>query len=197
MTKDIDDSPTGKGRNRRPTDRSKVAIMQVFRQAHHEHDAKIRAQTTPDGEVEVTRRSQQRRIGMSEDALRESLRLDLNALMNTVRLGSTVPLEDHPYVEHSILNYGFRDLSSVTLQELRAPGIVESIRQSLLDHEPRFIPETLEVLLVGQPNNPEDRLSIKVSAELMSDPVDVAVDFDAEIDLGAGKLRMSDLRVQS
>jgi type VI secretion system protein ImpF len=30
----------------------------------------------------------------------------------------------------------------------------------------------------------------------MGDPVDIPMDFDAEVDLGAGKLRMSKLRVQ-
>ena len=41
------------------------------------------------------------------------------------------------------------------------------------------------------------RISLSVSAELIGDPVDIPVDFDAEVDLGAGKLRMSKLRVQT
>lgn len=196
---DEDDAVATRAQTRawRPSDRSKVTLMQVFRQAHAERDARARADTAPGADIEVSARSQQRRIGMTEDALRTSLQIDLDALMNTVQLGSCVPLDDHPHVRRSIVNYGFRDLSSVSLQELRTADVVGSIRQSLLDHEPRFIPETLEVTLVGEASNPEDRLSIRIEAELMGDPVDVAVDFDAEIDLGAGKLRMSGLRVHA
>jgi len=40
-------------------------------------------------------------------------------------------------------------------------------------------------------------IAISVSAELMGDPVDVPLDFEAEVDLGAGKLNMSRLQVQS
>jgi type VI secretion system protein ImpF len=39
-------------------------------------------------------------------------------------------------------------------------------------------------------------MAITVSAEMIGDPVDVPLDFDAEVDLGAGKLHMSKLRVQ-
>ena len=193
-----DKSPASSPRQWRNEDRAKVSIMQVFRASYHEHDARRARARNDDGDTEITQRSRQRRDGVSEDQLRAHLEADLNALLNTIRLDAAVPLDDVPHVQRSILNYGFRDLSSVSASELAHPRIVDSIRQSLLDHEPRLVPGTLEIKIRNGSgmDDRNQRLSIMVQAELMGDPVDVPLDFDADVDLGAGKLRMSKLRVR-
>lgn len=178
-------------------DRSKVSIMHIFRSAFEEEDARKARRVTETGEGEITKRSMQRREGMSVDALKRHLESDLTDLMNTVNLGAAVDLEDAPHVARSVLNYGFRDLSDVTARDLNDHDVVKSLRQSLLDHEPRIIPETLEVTVSDRgTENTRNRLMIHITADLMGDPVDVPVEFDAEVDLGVGKLKMSNLRVQ-
>lgn len=195
MTSNQGDSGSSQRRSWKRGDRSKVSVMHIFRSAHYEHDAKKDRTKSEDGASEITQRSKQRREGMTEDSLREHLRADLTALLNTTRLDSAESLEDAPYVARSVLNYGFRDLSSVSMRELRGQSIIQSIKQSLIDHEPRMIPETIEVRLGKDDQDLKHRISISVSAELMGDPVDVPIDFEAEVDLGAGKLRLDDLRV--
>ena len=138
-----------------------------------------------------------RRDGVDETTLKAHVQADLGALMNTIQLGAAIDLTDVPHVQRSILNYGFRDLSDITARDLNSSSVVASIRQSLLDHEPRIVPETLEVQVADGTGNTQHRLEISVTAELMSDPVDVPVAFEAEVDLGAGKLRMRSLRVAS
>jgi type VI secretion system protein ImpF len=191
-------TPASARRQWRSEDRAKVSIMQVFRASFHEHDARRARGRTAEGDSEITQRSRQRRDGVSEDLLRAHLEADLNALLNTIRLDAAVSLDDAPHVARSILNYGFRDLSSVSASELAHPRIVESIRQSLLDHEPRLVPGTLEIRIRNGSgmNDKDQRLSIVVQAELMGDPVDIPLDFDADVDLGAGKMKMSKLRVR-
>ena len=183
-------------RNWRRGDRSKISVMHVFRAAFYDHDAKKENEKSADGSSQISRRSKQRRHGVSEDNLKAHLQADLNALLNTIRLDAVVDLEDAPYVARSVANYGFQDLSNVTTADLSDTALINSIRQSLLDHEPRLIPETVEVRVADKTEDVHQRLSIAVSAELMGDPVDIPVDFSAEVDLGAGKLRMSDLKVQ-
>jgi type VI secretion system protein ImpF len=95
-----------------------------------------------------------------------------------------------------VLNYGFRDLSTVGVREIGSQEIVRSIRQSLLDHEPRLVPETVEVTLDKAEGDARQFLSFSIKADLMGDPVDIPMDFTADVDLGAGKLRMSKLRIQ-
>lgn len=176
-------------------DRSKISVMHVFRSAFIEHDARKAAQKSEDGSAQISSRSKQRRHGVSEDTLRAHIQADLVSLMNTIRLDSTVSLEDAPYVARSIANYGFQDLSNCTVEDLQTKSLISSIRQSLLDHEPRMIPETVEVKLVADKEDAQQRLSIAVSAELMGDPVDIPIDFAADVDLGAGKMAMSSLKV--
>lgn len=193
-----DDEKTDPGRRLwQKDDRAKISIMQVFRSAYFEHDARKGRSQTPEGEVEITRRSRQRRDGISETHLRAHLEADLNALLNTIRLDAAQPLDDAPHIKRSILNYGFRDLSSVSASELNTPQMINSIRQSLIDYEPRLLPDTIEVRILDYENNASQRLLIAISAEMIGDPIDLRLDFDAEVDLGAGKLRMSKLRVKT
>ncbi len=197
MTSDDSDLSTQVTRVWRKEDRAKVSIMQIFRSHHHERRKKKHAKRTLDGDGEVTEtRSIDFREAVSEDQLRHHIEADLNALMNTIRLDSAVSMKDAPHVASSILNYGFRDLSSVTLRDLNSASIRDSIKQSLIDHEPRLVPDSIEVTVKRGEGGKDQRMNLFVSADLMGDPVDIPLDFDAEVDLGAGKLRMSKLRVQ-
>ena len=180
----------------RKGEKAKVSIFQTFRSAFEAGDAQ-RAHPVSGGESEISQRSRQRREGVSETTLRAHLEADLNALLNTIHLGSCVDLDDVPHVQASIVNFGFRDLSSVSLAEMNTPGLKATIRRSLINHEPRLIPESIDVEVTQAEGDNRQRLSIAVSAELMGDPVDIPLDFDAEVDMAAGKLKMSKLRVQA
>ncbi|WP_121632428.1 type VI secretion system baseplate subunit TssE [Tropicibacter alexandrii] len=175
----------------RKEDRAKVSMMQIFRSNYVE---RRRAQSARI-ESDETRRVQVRE-GVTETQLRAHIENDLNALLNTIRLDSIVSLKDHPHVARSILNYGFQDLSNVTIRDLGKPDVAESIRFSLICHEPRLVPETIRVRVLTEERSGDQRMELFVEAELMGDPVDVPLDFEAEVDIGAGKLRMSKLRVQ-
>jgi type VI secretion system protein ImpF len=197
MAAEQEDHAKASRRLMRKGDRSRVSLLQIFRAAHRDRDAKVDVARDSHGDAAITSRSRLRREGMDETTLRTHVQADLGALMNTIQLGAVVDLADVPHVARSVLNYGFRDLSDVTARDLNSTSVVASIRQSLLDHEPRIVPETLEVRVVDAATNTQHRLEISVTAELMADPVDVPIDFEAEVDLGAGKLRMRNLRVQS
>lgn len=177
-------------RNWRKGERAKVSILQVFRNSFEAGDA--RGSAPGDGP-----RSLQRRDGLDEATLRKYLETDLNALLNTVELGSVVSLHDVPHVAASIANYGFSDLSSVATADINSPRIKETIRKSLINHEPRLVHDSIEVTVVEPNGDNRQRLSISVSAELMGDPIDIPLDFDAEVDMAAGKLKMSKLRMQA
>ncbi|WP_417839694.1 type VI secretion system baseplate subunit TssE [Tritonibacter scottomollicae] len=178
-------------------DRAKVSIFQVFRSSFEEHDARRRNFSDPNDEVAITRRSRPRREGVTADQLRAHLAIDLDALLNTIRLDAVCDLSDAPHVAGSVVNYGFRDLSSVSLTQLQRQDLISSIQKSLLRHEPRIVPETLHVSVLEAEADSHRRIKIAVEAEIAGDPVDVPVDFDAEVDFGAGKMRMSTLRVNA
>ncbi|MCX7561634.1 type VI secretion system baseplate subunit TssE [Sulfitobacter sp. F26204] len=176
----------------RKGERAKVSILQVFRNSYDAGDALGNTADAQGGP-----RSLQRRDGLDEATLRKYLQIDLNALLNTVELGSAIDLTDVPHVAASIANYGFGDLSNVSAAEINSPGIKQAIRNSLVNHEPRLVRESIEIEVVEPEGDNRQRLSISVTAELMGDPIDIPLNFDAEVDMGAGKLKMSRLRIHA
>lgn len=176
----------------RKGERAKVSIMQVFRNSYDAGDALGSGPEAASGP-----RSLQRRDGLDETTLRRYLETDLNALLNTVELGSTTDLADVPHVAASIANYGFGDLSSVSAADINSPRIKLAIRNSLINHEPRLVRDSIEVEVIEPEGDNRQRLSISVTAELMGDPIDIPLNFDAEVDMAAGKLKMSKLRIQA
>lgn len=179
-------------------DRRQVSLMHVFRSAAEAGDARKTGRAKSDDDPEAQDlHSQQRREGVDANALRHHLSIDLNNLMNTIRLDAIVPLSEHPYVEKSVVNYGFKDMSSLTRSHQTDLKIAESIKKSLITHEPRLIPDTIEVTLASGGKDTSQRMSFEITAEMISDPVDIPLDFVAEVDLGAGKMTMQRLRVQT
>jgi type VI secretion system protein ImpF len=86
----------------------------------------------------------------NENAMRNSVRRELNWLLNTVNLGAAEDLEPYPQVKTSVLNYGLPDLtgriSTKGAIQARAAEIAETIRV----FEPRLDPDNLEVVASGE-----------------------------------------------
>lgn len=176
----------------RPT--RQISLMHAFRLAAEQGDARKSTAHFHDGMRELSVQAQQRRHGTDEATLKRHLSIDLGNLMNTVRLDAVVSLDDAPHVAKSVVNYGFRDLSSLTKSQETMGRIAAAIRQTLIDHEPRLVPSSIEVLLDND-DTPDQRISFTVNAEIIASPSDVPLNFVAEVDIGAGKIRMSDLKV--
>lgn len=176
----------------RPT--RQISLMHAFRMAAEQGDARKGTATFNDGARELSVQAQQRRHGTDEATLKRHLSIDLGNLMNTVRLDAVVPLDDVPFVAKSVVNFGFRDLSSLTKSQETMTRIAAAIRQTLIDHEPRLVPSSIDVVL-DDTETTDQRISFSVNAEIIASPSDVPLNFVAEVDIGAGKIRMSDLKV--
>lgn len=176
----------------RPT--RQISLMHAFRLAAEQGDARKATAHINDGVRELSVQAQQRRHGTDEATLKRHLSIDLGNLMNTVRLDAVIPLDDAPFVAKSVINYGFRDLSSLTKSQETMTRIAAAIRQTLIDHEPRLIPASIDVML-DDGEMPDQRIAFTVNAEIIASPSDLPLNFVAEVDIGAGKIRMSDLKV--
>ena len=196
----MNDGPATRGQtSTRPDtkDRRQVSLMHVFRSARASNDARDGSASYQDGAREMTARSQERRMGTDEATLRAHLTADLTSLMNTINLDAVVPLGDAPYVAKSVINYGFGDMSEMTNSIHAGQQIARLIRETLIEHEPRLIADTIEIQLNREVQETTQRLSFDVTAEMVATPVDVPLDFVAEVDMGAGKIQMTRLRVQT
>jgi type VI secretion system protein ImpF len=171
--------------------------MHVFRSAVERGDSKDGATSYRDGDREITTRSKERREGTTEESLRRHLSNDLASLMNTISLDASVDLTDYPYIQKSIVNYGFGDLSTLSDKGFAAAEMARFIRETLIRHEPRLIPNTIEINVNKDLESVTQRLSFDIAADMVASPVDVPLDFVAEVDMGAGKIQMTKLRVQT
>lgn len=184
-------------RSRKVHERSRIALFDVFRQAFEENDSHKRATAVDEKGVrvaEVSKRSTARRVGVDEQTLRDHVRDHLATLMNSIRLDAVESLDDFPETKASVLNYGFQDLSNLSRDEITGHEISRSIRQSLIDHEPRLVPASVNVKVTTE-GDVQQRVSVLVTADLIADPADIPIEFQADVDTDAGKVSMSSRRI--
>jgi len=164
--------------------------MFAFREAHRAKDSRKSLDLRDDSGVRVIAGRRSVKGAVTELQLRDQLAQDLNSLLNTVNLAAAFDLSRHDHVRTSILNYGIPEISTRTIDENRTSDILTEIETALLTFEPRLIPKTIKVAR-DQSIDP-DSLNVRflVSGEMACDPVAVAVEFVADIDVNSGKLKI-------
>jgi type VI secretion system protein ImpF len=172
-----------------------VPLMLAFREAFQEGDAKKRIEERVDGERVVSGRGALRRRGVDEALLKRDLAVDLVSLANTIDLASAIDISDLDFVTRSILNFGLPDFAALTSLDGGVSGIGQELRNALLAHEPRLRSETIQVEKVSEVDDETHRVSFAVTAEMACNPVDVPLEFLAEVDIGSGNLRLSRLPI--
>ena len=169
--------------------------MHVFREAAGKKDATSDGATYKEGEREISQRTIARRHGADQGSLKAHLNEDLAKLMHTIRLDAALDISKHKYVGKSVLNFGMDDMANMSSNSENRGHLERRLRQALIDHEPRLIPESIEVSMRDQDKDLSQKLAFNISADLAANPVDVPLEFVAEIDVGGGKVNLSKLKV--
>jgi type VI secretion system protein ImpF len=166
-------------------DRLSPPLMHAFRASALIHDSRRSIDhKNGDGEQIVS----SRKVVISESILRHEVATDLNALMNTVALGSSIDLTSYQHVQRSILNFGLPDIVHRSIDENTIEAIPEEIRAALMHFEPRLSRDTLAVFR-DQSVDPHDlRIRFLIRADLSCEPVDVPVEFTADVELDNGRI---------
>lgn len=125
---------------------------------------------------------------ISVGRLRECIRRDLGALLNTINLRAVEhALDSYPAIAASTLNYGIPELSGMTASSADPATLESAIKQAILDFEPRILPNTLKVqarLERGQMNR--GALSFFIDGEMWAQPVPIALYLETILDLETG-----------
>jgi type VI secretion system protein ImpF len=157
-------------------------LMHVFRAAHEAKDARKRSDTgVVAGDQMVAGRRLRARQVVTESVLRREVARDLDALLNTVAIESTIDLEKAEYARKSILNFGLPDIANRTIDEVRVRKVPEEIRTAILNFEPRLAPASLQVERDMSVDADELRVRFIVRADLVCDPVHVPIEFIADV----------------
>lgn len=180
---------------KRDSDRFQVPLMCAFRDAFEAGDARKRIEERSGGEKVVSSRASIARRGADEARLKRNLVIDLLALVNTIDLGSTVELSELEHAGSSVLNFGLPDIAHLTSEEAGVEEVARHLAEALRRHEPRLNPDTLVVEREKIADDVNHHVRFHVRADMLCRPMDVPIDFVAEIEVASGKVLLTRLPV--
>jgi type VI secretion system protein ImpF len=163
-------------------------LMHAFRASHAAKDARktVELRNEQGDRVIASRRLRPRQI-ITEPVLRQEVGRDVDNLLNSIALESTIDLTGAPYVRKSIINYGIPDIANRTIDEAAVDHIPEEIREALINFEPRLAAATVRVIRDTSIDPVELKVRFIIRADLTCDPVHAPVEFVAEV-VDAGKI---------
>ncbi len=132
---------------------------------------------------------------LSKRRLRQSVLRDLAWLFNATRFETGGELEHAPLVRSSVVNYGLPALSGKGVSSLDSTDLTRSIREAILNFEPRILPGTLRVTTLMEPGQLDHHnvVGVQIHGELWAQPVPLEFLVRTEFDLETGKVRIDDL----
>jgi type VI secretion system protein ImpF len=130
---------------------------------------------------------------LSPARLRECVRRDLTWLFNTSHLQALQDVSEYRHVSETVLNYGIPDLSGRTASSVDTVVMEKTIRQSIIDFEPRLNRETLRVkLIVDERHMGHNTMTFDVEAELWAQPLPLRLFLRTAVDLEDGSVDVVD-----
>ena len=168
-------------------------LMYVFRAAHDAKDAKKKVDIRNEaGDRIIAGRRLRVRQVITEPVLRREVARDLDALLNTVAMESTVDMSNAPYARKSIINFGLPDIANRTIDENSVNDIPEEIKAAILNYEPRLAPASIEIARDTTVDSAELKVRFLVRADLTCDHVHTPIEFIADV-VESGKVTISRL----
>jgi type VI secretion system protein ImpF len=136
-------------------------------------------------------------ISVTLSELRKSVLRDLNWLFNTSQLLKPEELEAWPQVRNSVLNYGLPPLSGMAASGLDLVQLERTLRQAIIDFEPRILPDSVSVraLLDRESLDHHNTLSLHIEALLWAQPVPIELLLRTQLDLESGQNRVDETTV--
>lgn len=126
--------------------------------------------------------------------LRELVLRDMVWLLNT-SLPSDVDFADAEHARHSMLNYGVPTLAGQTMSTTDPQEVERRMRQAILDHEPRILPDTLQVQAIVNEDiaDHHNEIGLRISAQLWAQPLPLELLLHTDIDLETGRVAVREL----
>ncbi|GAC1409287.1 MAG: type VI secretion system baseplate subunit TssE [Burkholderiaceae bacterium] len=127
--------------------------------------------------------------------LQEAVLRDLAWLFNTTQLGGRLNSGDFPYAQRSVINFGLPALSGETASTLDMVALEQTIRQAILDYEPRINPGSLKVeaLASGDMLDQHNIVSMQIRGDLWAHPIPIELLLRTDVDLETGAVEIRDL----
>ena len=144
----------------------------------------------PDSQVEGT----ESRV-INRNRLRELVLRDLAWLMNSTAPGASIDWGHARHARASVLNYGLPALSGETASTVDPMVLQASVRQAILDFEPRILPDSLlvEAVLSEDQMDRHNQIGFRISGQLWAQPVPLELLLRTDLDLETGHVVMREI----
>jgi type VI secretion system protein ImpF len=169
-------------------------FMHAFRSAFDKKDARQELDLRDEaGDRVIAARRAAVRTTISEPLLRREVARDLESLVNSISFGSSQDLDGFEAVRKSILNYGLPDLIHRSIDEAANEHICKEISNALQNYEPRLVAGSIDVTRDASLDKSELKIRFVVRADLLCKPVNVPVEFIADVELHGGGVTVKKL----
>jgi type VI secretion system protein ImpF len=127
-------------------------------------------------------------------ALRQAVLRDLGWLLNATGYAPALDDKQYPNVVRSVLNFGLPTMSGQFASSVERATMEQALRQTILNFEPRILPNTLEVEVVmeGYAMDSHNRVGLMIRGMLWAQPVPLEFLMRSKIDLEEGRFVMED-----
>lgn len=132
---------------------------------------------------------------IGRNRLRECVLRDLAWLFNCTAQGTGFDWSRLPHAKRSVINYGLPALSGQTASTIDPLVLQARVRQAILDHEPRILPESLvvEVIVSQEQLDHHNQIGFRISGQLWAQPVPLELLLHTDIDLETGRVAVREL----
>jgi type VI secretion system protein ImpF len=115
---------------------------------------------------------------------RAGLRRDLEDLLNTVIRARGIP-EYLDELDHSLINFGIKDLLTTNLSTLsEREGVILYIQKTIEKYEPRLM--NISIINISDKENRSHTLALRIIAETIIDDNPEEIIFNSKIDVSTG-----------
>ena len=121
---------------------------------------------------------------LSVSRLRECVLRDLGWLRNATRMPDDQLDARYPFAARSVINYGLPALAGGTARSLEINDLEQSLRQAIIDFEPRLLRHSLRVRAeLTEERMSHNALTFEIEGSLWAQPLPLQLYLKTEIDL--------------
>lgn len=132
---------------------------------------------------------------ITRQRFRQAVLRDLAWLFNAARPTMDATLAACEHAQHSVINYGLPSMSGELASTFDIAALEASIRQAIVDFEPRIDAATLQVdaVMTQASMDHHNQLQVQIRGSMWAQPVPIELLLRTDVDLETGQVAVHDL----
>jgi type VI secretion system protein ImpF len=127
---------------------------------------------------------------INRQRLREMVLRDLGWLFNATQPDADIDWESAQHAERSVLNFGLPPMSGRSASAVDPAELQLQVREAIIRHEPRILPDTLvvEAVIKEEQLDHHNHIGIRITGQMWAQPVPLELMLHTDIDLETGRV---------